>query len=71
MTTQAERDITFTQYLMPLGTPKPVVIARPEPIAALADAIIARGYRFECVMLTTREISLTITNDDGTDWWLI
>lgn len=60
-----KREIKFTQFLMPDGRPTPVAIDRPEPIAAMADTIIARGYRFACEMLPTREISLTITNDDG------
>jgi hypothetical protein len=59
------REIKFTQFLMPDGRPTPIFIARPEPIASLADAIVARGYRFEAEMLPTREISLTIADDDG------
>lgn len=59
------REITFTQFLMPDGRQKSVTINRPTEIAKLAEEIIARGYRFECEMLTTREISLTITNKHG------
>lgn len=62
-----ERTIQFTQFLMPFGTPSPVSIDRPAPIADMADAIVARGYRFECEMLRTHEISLTITNDKEGD----
>jgi hypothetical protein len=67
MSQSAKRDIKFTQFLMPDGRQSPVTIARPTPIADLADAIAARGFRFECEMLPTREISLTITNDDDGD----
>ena len=63
MTTN-ERAIQFTQYMRPLGTPKPVWIDRPIRVADLADAIIARGFKFECEHLTTGEASLTITSKD-------
>jgi hypothetical protein len=62
-----KREIKFTQFLMPFGTPKPVSIDRPAPIADMADKIVAKGYRLECEMLPTREISLTITNDKDGD----
>lgn len=60
-----KREIKFTQFLMPDGRPSPVTIERPAPVADLADIIVARGYRLECEMLPSREISLTIANDDG------
>ena len=62
---EQKREIKFTQFLMPFGTPKPVSIDRPVAIADMADAIVASGYRFECEMLPTHEISVTITNKDG------
>jgi hypothetical protein len=58
-------DIPFTQFLMPDGRPSRVTIDRPDEISAKAHALIERGFRFECEMLPTREISFTITNDDG------
>lgn len=58
-------EITFTQYLLPDGRKTTVRIDRPAPIALMAAAIEKRGYRFECEMLSTREISLTIADDDG------
>lgn len=58
-------DIPFTQYLMPNGRAVPVKIDRPDPVSSKAHAIIARGYSFECEMLTTGEVSFTITTDDG------
>ena len=57
--------IHFTQYLRPHGRPVPVFIDRPDEIAAKADAIRARGFQFECEELTTGDVSLTISNDDG------
>ena len=59
------REISFTQYVLPNGAQKTVKISRPAEIADLADAIMKRGYRFECELLTTSEVSLTITNKDG------
>ncbi|HEY1980720.1 MAG TPA: hypothetical protein VGH13_11585 [Xanthobacteraceae bacterium] len=58
-------DIPFTQYLMPNGRRSPVTIDRPDDIAAKAQAIIERGYRFECEMLSDYStVSLTIADDD-------
>lgn len=59
-------DIPFTQFLMPDGRKNPVTIDRPEPISTLAHAIIERGYRFECEMLSDyRTTSFTISDDDA------
>lgn len=61
-------DIPFTQYLMPNGRQEAVVIDRPAPIAEKAQAIIAKGFRFECEMLSDmRSVSLTITDPDEGD----
>lgn len=58
-------DIPFTQYLMPNGRKSPVTIDLPDDIAAKAQAIIERGYRFECEMLSDYStVSLTISNYD-------
>lgn len=58
-------DIPFTQYLMPDGRKTAVTIDRPQPISDLAHCIIAKGFRFECEMLSDyRTVSLTISNDD-------
>ena len=60
--------IPFTQYLMPDGRAAEVSIDRPDEIAAKAQRIIAKGYRFECEMLSDRQtISLTITDPDEGD----
>lgn len=65
MTETAE--ISFTQYMRPDGRAVPVKIARPVDIAAKAEAIIARGLRFECEHLMTGDVSLTITDPDEGD----
>lgn len=57
--------IEFTQYIMPYGRPQPVSIDRPDEIAAKAKAITDEGYRFECEVLSTGEVSLTVCDDDG------
>lgn len=61
----ANRPIPFTQFMRPNGRAVEVSIERPAGIAAKAEALIAKGYHFECEVLTTCEISLTIANDDG------
>lgn len=62
------QSIQFTQYLMPDGRKAEVTIDRPDDIAVKAREIIARGFRFECEMLSDREsISLTITDPDEGD----
>ena len=56
-------DIPFTQFLMPHGRQSEVFIDRPDEIASKAQEIIAKGFRFECEMLSDyRTISLTITH---------
>ena len=60
--------IPFTQYLMPNGRRDSVWIERPAPIVEKAKAIIAKGYAFECEMLSDcRSVSLTITDPDEGD----
>ncbi|MDW9726340.1 hypothetical protein GOB91_29265 [Sinorhizobium meliloti] len=58
-------EIPFTQYLMPDGRKAPVRINRPDEISDKAEKIIEAGYRFECEVLTTGQISLTIAGKDG------
>jgi hypothetical protein len=58
-------DIPFTQYMRPNGRQVVVSIDRPAEIAAKAEKIIARGFRFECEHLTTGHASLTIADDRG------
>lgn len=59
--------IEFTQYLLPNGRRSTVYIDRPDPIYRQAQAIIARGLRFECEILTNGLVSLTITDEDEGD----
>lgn len=66
-------DIPFTQYMRPdgrslerlFGRTKDVTIDRPDHVADKAQQIIAAGYRFECEILSTGEVSLTITDDEA------
>jgi|SRR3989304_1089239 len=53
--------IPFTQYMLPNGRREAVTIDRPEYIANKALRIIDAGYSFECEVLTTGEVSVTIT----------
>lgn len=55
--------IPFTQFLMPDGRKRRIVINRPAVIEALAARIIADGYRFEIEMLQTGEVSMEIVKD--------
>ena len=59
--------IEFTQFLLPNGQRKTVLIERPSEIEALADKFIAGGGWFECEVLTTGQVSLTacMNRDDG------
>ena len=59
--------IPFTQFLRPDGRTKTISIDRPDTVAAVARTILDQGYRFECEVLTTGDVSLTITNDDDGD----
>ena len=58
-------EIPFTQYVLPSGRPKEVSIERPDGIVIRAEALIAKGYRFECEMLTDMQtVSLTVVDPD-------
>lgn len=57
--------IPFTQYLKPNGRRADVSIERPAHIASMADRIFDRGYRFECEVLSTGQVSLTIADYEG------
>lgn len=60
-------EIPFTQYIAPHGAPKAVSIeVRPE-IAAKAATIINHGFRFECEVLSTGQVSATITDPEEGD----
>lgn len=59
--------IPFTQYLMPDGRKASVVIDVENDIAALAADIISHGFRFECEVLRTGQVSLTIFDPEEED----
>ncbi len=59
--------VLFTQYMRPSGRAVPVSIEVSEATANKAQTIIARGFRFECEVLTTGQVSLTITDPDEGD----
>ena len=59
--------IPFTQYLRPNGLKVPMFIHCRANVEEKAHQIIKNGYHFECEVLTTGEVSLTITNDEDGD----
>ena len=61
------KPVPFIQYMRPNGRRADVVINMPDDLADMAEAILARGYRFECEELTTGHASLTLTGDDEGD----
>jgi hypothetical protein len=60
--------IPFTQYIPPHGDQRKREIDRPETIELLAAAVIVLGGRFECEVLSTGDVSLTVSAlVDGVD----
>lgn len=60
--------IQFTQYTLPHGRRSTTEIERGADVEAKAREIIAAGYRFECELLRTGHVSLTITDpNEGED----
>ncbi len=59
--------IPFTQYILPDGRKVSTTIHCHANVEEKAKQIIDRGFRFECEILTTGEVSLTITNDEDGD----
>jgi len=58
--------IPFTQYLLPNGAKQSTSIEMDDEISALAGELIAKGYRFECEILTTSDVSLTCVDPKDT-----
>lgn len=54
--------IRFTQYLRPKGQQEPVYIQRSQEVEAKAETLSTLGYRFECEVLRTGDVSLTIVH---------
>lgn len=55
--------IRFTEFVLPRGEKRNMFVKRPFAITQKAKHILALGYRFEAEVLTTGQISLTITSD--------
>jgi len=60
-------EIPFTQYKLPHGRTESVSIERYGQVARKAEQIIAKGLHFECEILPTGEVSLTITDEKEGD----
>ena len=56
--------IPFIQYLRPNGRTKPVSIERSSEIEAMAQEIRAKGYHFECEVLSEGTASFTVVSPD-------
>lgn len=56
-------EITFTQFLLPDGRQRPMIIDRPDDIGKKAKQLIDSGCRLEIEMLQTGEISMTVERD--------
>lgn len=56
-------EIHFTQFLMPDGRQKDVIIDRSEETAKRADRLVSSGCRLEIEMLSTGQISMTVERD--------
>lgn len=50
--------IPFTQFLLPYGERRPRTFDASPEVEALADQLIAAGYRFECEILRTGQVNL-------------
>lgn len=55
--------IPFTQFLMPDGRQRPMIIDRPDDIGEKAKQLIDSGCRLEIEMLQTGKISMTVERD--------
>lgn len=60
-------EIPFTQYMRPDGRPMQTSIVVRRDIYEKAKDIINQGNVFECEVLTTGQISLTITDPEEGD----
>lgn len=56
--------VPFTQYLRPDGRKHPISIELDEVTEAKAQLILSEGLVFECEVLTTNMVSLTITSQE-------
>jgi hypothetical protein len=56
------RTIPVVQFMLPHGRQVETGIYRPTEIADKADLLLENGYRFEAEVLTTGEVSLTLSD---------
>ena len=59
--------IPFTQYLLPHGSQQAVSVERPQSVMDRAAEIIDKGFVFEIEILTTNDVSMTITHPEYGD----
>lgn len=57
--------IPFTEYVLPNGARKSITVKRSVEIEVMAQAIINKGFHFECEQLRNGVWSYTIGDDDG------
>lgn len=57
-----EKEIPFTQYLMPDGRTREMLVAVPDHVYLQAKELMADGYEFEAEILMTGEVSLTVVD---------
>ena len=59
-----KNDIPFTQYLRPNGQAVDIYFQAPDHVFLKAEQLIADGFKFEVEVLTTGEISLTVSDGE-------
>ncbi len=57
--------IPFTEYVLPYGARRSLEVKRSEGIETKAQAILAKGFHFECEQLRNGMWSYTIGDEDG------
>jgi hypothetical protein len=57
-------DIPFTQYLRPNGKAQQVYFQADQETYNLAQTLLDRGFAFEAEVLTTGEVSLTVSDGE-------
>lgn len=57
--------IRFTQYMRPNGRPEDIYIGRSKEIEDKAREIREAGFEFECEVLMSGEVSLTIAGKNS------
>lgn len=62
-----ETQIEFTQYMLPHGRRQPAWIEVAPDVAEKARSLVKQGLCFECEILTTGQVSLTITDPENGD----